>query len=87
VKTIPQRELRNRISEVLREAEAGERFVITVSGRSVAELGPPQPRRWVPRERIQEILRTPEPIGLMEDLRMLDTELEDPFERWDPEAR
>ena len=38
--TIPQRELRNNISEVLRRAERGERLVVTVGGRPVAELGP-----------------------------------------------
>ncbi len=38
--TIPQRELRNNVSDVLRRAEAGERFTITVDGRPVAELGP-----------------------------------------------
>jgi len=38
--TIPQRELRNNVSEVLRRAEAGERITITVDGRPVAELGP-----------------------------------------------
>jgi prevent-host-death family protein len=38
--TIPQRELRNQISDVLRRAESGERFTITVGGRPVAELGP-----------------------------------------------
>jgi prevent-host-death family protein len=37
---IPQRELRNQISDVLRRAEGGERFTITVGGRPVAELGP-----------------------------------------------
>ena len=37
---IPQRELRNNVSEVLRRAEAGERIVVTVDGRPVAELGP-----------------------------------------------
>jgi prevent-host-death family protein len=40
VATIPQRELRNNVSEVLRRAEAGERIVVTVDGRPVAELGP-----------------------------------------------
>lgn len=38
--TIPQRELRNHAGEVLRRAERGERFTITVDGRAVAELGP-----------------------------------------------
>lgn len=38
--TIPQRELRNNVSDVLRRAERGERFTITVDGRPVAELGP-----------------------------------------------
>lgn len=37
---IPQRELRNDVSSVLRRAEQGEHFVITVDGRPVAELGP-----------------------------------------------
>lgn len=38
--TIPQRELRNDIGAVLRRVEAGEEFVVTVSGRPVAELRP-----------------------------------------------
>ncbi len=38
--TIPQKELRNNVAEVLRRAEAGEAFTITVAGRPVAELGP-----------------------------------------------
>lgn len=38
--TIPQRELRNNVSDVLRRAEQGERFTVTVAGRPVAELGP-----------------------------------------------
>jgi prevent-host-death family protein len=40
VTRIPQRELRNNVSEVLRRAERGERLTITVAGRPVAELGP-----------------------------------------------
>ncbi|MDA8067509.1 MAG: type II toxin-antitoxin system prevent-host-death family antitoxin [Actinomycetota bacterium] len=37
---IPQRDLRNEVSDVLRRAEAGETFTITVNGRPVAQLGP-----------------------------------------------
>lgn len=43
-RTIPQRELRNDITRVLREAEAGTEFTVTVRGRPVARLGPPQNR-------------------------------------------
>lgn len=36
--TIPQRELRNDIGAILRRAEAGEHFTVTVDGRPVAQL-------------------------------------------------
>ncbi len=42
--TIPQRELRNNVGDVLRRAENGELFTITVAGRPVAQLGPPARR-------------------------------------------
>jgi len=54
---IPQRALRNQIGSVLRRAEQGERFTITVSGRPVAEIGPlPGPRGPARPERLAEIL-------------------------------
>lgn len=34
------RELRNQVASVLRRAEGGERMVVTVDGRPVAQLGP-----------------------------------------------
>jgi len=37
---IPQRELRNNVSAVLREVEAGQAVRVTVRGRPVAELVP-----------------------------------------------
>jgi prevent-host-death family protein len=43
-RTIPQRELRNDIARILREAEAGTEFTVTVHGRPVARLGPPEAR-------------------------------------------
>lgn len=40
---IPQRELRNNISAVLREVESGHAVRVTVRGRPVAELVPVSP--------------------------------------------
>jgi prevent-host-death family protein len=52
-RTIPQRELRNNIAEVLRDAESGTEFTITVRGRAVARLGPADR----PRERREDVDR------------------------------
>lgn len=49
MKTIPQRVLCNESAEVLRQAEAGQQFTITVDGRPVAQLGPLPRREWVPK--------------------------------------
>ena len=46
--TIPQRDLRNHVGEMLRRAEAGERLTVTVDGRPVAELGPLMTARRAP---------------------------------------
>ena len=82
MKTIPHRKLRNESSEVLRQAEAGERFVITVQGRPVAELGPVPRRRWVPASSVRELLATPTDPDLHRDLKRLGRErLEDPWRR------
>lgn len=71
--TIPQRELRNNVSEVLRRAEQGERFTITVAGRPVAELGPPaQARRGTSVSELWRILvETPVDPDWAEDLRRM----------------
>lgn len=67
---IPQRELRNDVAAVLARAEAGERLVVTVSGRPVAELGPVRARREVPAGEARAALaRLAAPIGLLDDLR------------------
>jgi prevent-host-death family protein len=42
---IPQRELRNNVSAVLREVEAGQALTVTVRGRAVAELVPISPKK------------------------------------------
>lgn len=77
--TIPQKELRNNIGEVLRRAEAGEEFTITVSGRPAAHLGPAAPQPWVTGPRLRAIWATPAPETLARDLERLPGGLVDPF--------
>lgn len=78
LRKIPQRDLRNHSGEILREAEKGEHFLITVEGRPVALLSPYPRRQWVPKPDVLELLRTGEPdpaffgdvaeLGEIEDL-------------------
>lgn len=77
--TIPQKELRNHVGEVLRRAEAGERFTITVSGRPVAELGPVRARRWVSSIQLADLWATPPDPTLDDDLQALGGPLVDPW--------
>jgi prevent-host-death family protein len=79
VTTIPQKELRNNVGEVLRRAEAGERFTITVSGRPVAELGPAAKRCWVSGPALASVFETPAPRSLAGDLERFPAALVDPF--------
>ena len=77
--------LRNQSGEILRQAEAGEQFVITVRGRPVALLGPLQARQWVPSGEISRLLRSlpPDPAFLEVTEHMGGTAecLQDPWER------
>jgi prevent-host-death family protein len=75
--TIPQKELRNNVAEVLPRAEAGEE--ITVSGRPVAHLGPARTRQWVPAGRLADLWATPSDPTLEKDLEALGGELTDPW--------
>jgi prevent-host-death family protein len=84
MRKIPQRELRNHSGEILRQAEAGEQFTITVEGRPVAVLGPYQKRQWIRKAEILKILRaqSPDPT-FFEDLEGMGGklgELSDPWE-------
>lgn len=82
-RTIPQRELRNNVSSVLRAAEAGETFVVTVRGRPVARLGPHdepvRPRTDVDRETLRSILELPIDDDLARDLDEAEAPVEDPW--------
>ena len=82
-RVIPQRELRNNVSEVLRAAEAGETFTITVRGRAVARLGPPQPieqpRVDVDRATLRRLLAEPVDAELAGQLDAAEAPLDDPW--------
>jgi prevent-host-death family protein len=44
--SIGLRELRQQTSDLVRQAEAGDTIVVTVSTRPVAQLGPLRPNPW-----------------------------------------
>ncbi len=77
--TVPQKELRNNIGEVLRRAEGGEEITITVSGRPVAQLGPARTRQWVPSAQLSDLWAAPADPTLEKDLEAMGGELTDPW--------
>ncbi len=82
-RTIPQRELRNNIAAVLRAAEAGVTFTVTVRGRPVARLVPPgdtrEPRIDVDRETLRRIVGLPVDDALAGQLDAAEAPLDDPW--------
>jgi prevent-host-death family protein len=76
---IPQKELRNNVSDVLRRAEAGEELTITVAGRPTARLVPVGRRQWVGGEALRAVWQTPAPRTLAGDIDRFPVALEDPF--------
>ncbi len=85
MRTIRQRDLRSHSTEILRQAESGEQFTITVHGRPVAVLGPCPKRQWIPKAELLKILRmqAPDPT-FSEDLKEMGgtlDELDNPWER------
>lgn len=86
-RTIPQRELRNNVAAVLRAAEAGESFTVTVRGRPVARLVPHdhagEPRIDVDRNTLRRILELPIDDELARDLDEAEAPMNDP---WDSAA-
>jgi len=70
---VASRELRNRTRALLDRVAAGEHITITVDGRAVATLVPPEPRqRWMLRQTFAaRILGDQADPGLAADLREL----------------
>lgn len=82
-RTIPQRELRNNVAAILRAAEAGETFTVTVRGRAVARVVPPgeprQPRVDVDRQTLLRILEMPVDDDFWVDLEAAEAPVGDPW--------
>jgi prevent-host-death family protein len=77
--TIPQKELRNQVSEVLRRVEAGETLTVTVAGREVAELSPVRKHRWVSGPALARVWLGPTPRDLERDIALIDASVVDPY--------
>lgn len=80
--TIPQRELRNNVGEALRRAEAGERIVVTVNDRPVAELGPVLGARPTATLRTLRTLGAADDSWLADQQRMRDEDRERAIDPW-----
>ena len=88
LKTITQRVLRSESGEVLRQAEAGQQFTMTVDGRPVARLGPLPRREWVPKpEYLQLIAKGGHDPQFFDDLAEISEPLERLDEPWEPQTR
>lgn len=70
--SISVRDLRNRVSELLRRVEDGERLTVTVDRRPVAQIVPLRRRRAVPVDEAYAVAsRHPADAGLLRDVRRL----------------
>jgi prevent-host-death family protein len=81
-RVIPQRELRNNVSGVLREAAAGGTFTVTVRGRPVARVGPAEegPQKFVEVEAVRRLLAEPiDADALAADLDAAEAPVDDPW--------
>ena len=66
---VSSRELRNHTAEVLRRVEAGERLLINVNRRPVAELVPLERPRWTSGPEIERVIQEASADAeLLEDL-------------------
>lgn len=79
MKSVGLRELRQEASELVREVEAGEEIMITVSGRPSARLVPIRPTQWRTWDEIADLFRGPADPSWQQDRDLLDDESRDPW--------
>ncbi len=79
VTIIQQKQLRNEVGDVLRRAEAGEEFTVTVAGRPVAQIVPLRRDTWVPGTQLADLLNLPADPMLATELQAFRASLADPW--------
>ncbi len=84
METIPARTLRNDVSKILRAAERGERFIVTVDRRPAAEIGPVTAPATIRLEDALEVgISTSQGQALKDDIAEFDTMLDgEPTDPW-----
>ena len=78
------RELRQNASDVVRRAQEGEHFTVTVAGRPAATLGPVRPVRpgaWRTWDEVKDVLQLPADPDWDFDRELVDSAVLDPWER------
>ena len=64
---------------MLRRAEAGEEFTVTVAGRPVAQIVPLRRNTWVSAAQLQDLVNLPADPTLARDLQDFQAGLSDPW--------
>lgn len=64
---------------MLRRAEAGEEFTVTVAGRPVAQIVPLRRNTWVSAAQLQDLVNLPADPTLAGDLQDFPAGLSDPW--------
>jgi prevent-host-death family protein len=76
---VSSRDLRNRMAEVLRRVEAGERLRVNVNRRPVAELVPLGRPRWTSGAAMERVLHdAPADSRLLDDLAVVREQVIEP---------
>lgn len=74
------RELRQRASDLVKQAEAGQVITVSVSGRPVAELGPVRREQWRRWADVACVFEGPADPEWTEDRDLVDQTPLDPFD-------
>lgn len=75
------KEFRQNAAELVRRAQAGEEFTITVSGQPSARLVPADPTRWRRWDEIAELFRGPDDPDWEHERERVSDDLRDPWTR------